>query len=38
MSIMNFNRRRIKAVGRVTEYQGNMELVLKDARSLQMVA
>jgi DNA/RNA endonuclease YhcR with UshA esterase domain len=38
MSIMNFNRRRIKAVGRVTEYQGNMELVLKDARSLQLVA
>lgn len=38
ISIQNFNKRRIKVVGRVTEYQGSLELVLKDASSLKILA
>ncbi len=38
ISIQNFNKRRINVVGRVTEYQGSLELVLKDASSLKILA
>lgn len=35
--IANLNNRRLSVVGRVTEYQGSLELVLKDASSLKVV-
>ncbi len=38
IKISNFNNRRLHVVGRVTEYQGSLELVLKDASSLKIVA
>jgi DNA/RNA endonuclease YhcR with UshA esterase domain len=37
ISIINFNKRRIRAVGRVTEYQGSLEVILKDASSLKIL-
>jgi DNA/RNA endonuclease YhcR with UshA esterase domain len=38
IKINNFNNRRISVVGKVTEYQGNMEVILKDASSLKVLA
>ncbi|MBI5459315.1 exodeoxyribonuclease VII large subunit [Methanobacterium sp.] len=38
INIENFKNRRIKIVGRVTEYQGSLEVVLKDASSLKIMA
>lgn len=37
MSIFNLNNRRVKIVGKVSEYQGNIELILKDAGSLKIL-
>jgi DNA/RNA endonuclease YhcR with UshA esterase domain len=37
VKISNFTNRRLSIVGRVTEYQGSVELVLKDANSLKLV-
>ena len=34
----NFINRRVKIDGKVTEYQGSLEVVLKDASSLKIVA
>ena len=31
VDIENFNKRRVRIVGKVTEYQGSLEVVLKDA-------
>lgn len=36
INIGNFDKRRIKVVGKVAEYQGSMELILKDASSLKI--
>lgn len=36
INIENFNKRRIRVVGKVAEYQGSMELILKDASSLKI--
>jgi len=33
----NFINRRVKIDGKVTEYQGSLEVVLKDASSLKIV-
>ncbi|NYB50993.1 MAG: exodeoxyribonuclease VII large subunit [Methanobacteriaceae archaeon] len=38
INIQNFDHRRISVVGRVTEYQGNLEVILKDASSLKILA
>lgn len=38
INIQNFNNRRIRVLGRVTEYQGSLEVVLKDASSLKIIA
>lgn len=37
MSMSNLDNRRVKVVGKVEEYQGKMELILKDAGSLQIL-
>jgi|WetSurMetagenome_2_1015567.scaffolds.fasta_scaffold978204_1 DNA/RNA endonuclease YhcR with UshA esterase domain len=37
INIENFKNRRIKIVGKVTEYQGSLEVILKDASSLKIV-
>lgn len=37
ISVDKFTKRRIRVEGRVTEYQGNMEVILKDASSLKIV-
>lgn len=37
MSIFNLNNRRVKIIGTVNEYQGKIELVLKDANSLKIL-
>lgn len=37
INIENFKNRRIRIVGRVTEYQGSLEVVLKDASSLKTI-
>jgi len=38
VNIENFNNRRVRIVGKVTEYQGSLEVVLKDASSLKIIA
>ena len=38
VNIENFNKRRVKVVGKVTEYQGSLEVVLNDASSLKIIA
>lgn len=38
VNIENFNNRRLRIVGKVTEYQGSLEVVLKDASSLKIIA
>ena len=37
VDIENFNKRRVRIVGKVTEYQGSLEVVLKDASSLKII-
>lgn len=38
VNIENFNNRRVRIVGKVTEYQGSLEVILKDASSLKIIA
>ena len=38
MSIYRLNNRRIKVTGKVSEYQGKMELILDNAASLKIIA
>lgn len=38
LNVQSFIKRRIKATGKVTEYNGNMELILKDAKSIKVIA
>jgi len=38
VNIENFNKRRVRVVGKVTEYQGSLEVVLKDASSMKIIA
>lgn len=38
VKIENFNKRRVKIVGKVTEYHGSLEVVLKDASSLKILS
>ncbi len=38
VNINNFSKKRIRAVGTVTEYKGNLEVILKDASSLKILA
>lgn len=37
MSIYSLNNRRVKVTGKVSEYQGKLELILKDASSLKIL-
>lgn len=37
MSISNLNNRRVKVIGKISEYQGKMEIILKDASSLKIL-
>lgn len=37
MSIYSLNNRRVKVTGKVSEYQGKLELILKDASSLEIL-
>ncbi len=37
MSIYNLNTRKVRVTGKVSEYQGKMELILKDANSLEIL-
>ena len=37
ISISGLNNRRVKVTGKVSEYQGKMEIVLKDASSLKLL-
>ena len=38
LTIFQLNKRRIKLLGTVTEYNGRMELVLKDSKSIEIIA
>jgi DNA/RNA endonuclease YhcR with UshA esterase domain len=38
ISILSFNKRRIRVVGRVTEYKGSLEVILKDSSSLKLLS
>ncbi len=38
MSIYSLNNRRIKVTGKVSEYQGKMELILDNAASLKIIS
>lgn len=38
LSIHGMDKRRINAVGTVSEYRGSMEIILKDAKSLRIVS
>ncbi|HHY00194.1 MAG: exodeoxyribonuclease VII large subunit [Methanobacterium sp.] len=38
ITIKNFNKRRLRVVGRVTEYHGSLEVILKDSNSLKIIA
>jgi DNA/RNA endonuclease YhcR with UshA esterase domain len=37
MTIYSLSNRRVKVTGKVSEYQGKMELILKDAASLKLL-
>lgn len=37
MSVNSFKNRRVKVTGKISEYQGMMELILKDAASLDIL-
>ncbi len=37
LSIQSFEKRQVKVIGRVSEYKGNMELILKDAKSIKII-
>ncbi len=38
ISVNSFKNRRVKVTGKISEYQGMMELILKDASSLDILA
>ena len=38
LTIQGMDKRRINAVGTVSEYRGSMEIILKDAKSLRVVS
>ncbi|MGB7968201.1 MAG: OB-fold nucleic acid binding domain-containing protein [Methanobacterium sp.] len=38
INVNNLLNRRIKILGTVTEYNGNLELILKDSKSLKIIA
>lgn len=38
MSIYSIDNRRVKVTGKISEYQGKMELILKDASSIDILA
>ena len=38
LNIFQLNKRRIKLLGTVTEYNGRMELILKDEKSIEIIA
>jgi DNA/RNA endonuclease YhcR with UshA esterase domain len=38
MSIYSIDNRRVKITGKISEYQGKMELILKDASSIDILA
>ncbi len=38
INITKLNQRRVNVVGNVVEYQGTLELILKDAKSLKILA
>ena len=38
IKINNLIKRRIKVLGTVTEYNGSLELILKDSKSLKIIA
>lgn len=38
INIKNFNNMRIRVMGRVTEYHGSLEVILKDSSSLKIIA
>ncbi|KAF5083297.1 OB-fold nucleic acid binding domain-containing protein [Methanobacterium aggregans] len=38
LTIQGMDKRRINAVGTVSEYRGSMEIILKDAKSLRIVS
>ena len=38
LTISNLNNRRVKVTGKITEYQGRLEIILKDASSLKLLA
>lgn len=38
LTIQGMDKRRINAVGTVSEYRGSMEIILKDAKSLSIVS
>ncbi len=37
ITIKTFKNRRIRVLGRITEYRGNLEVILKDASSLKLL-
>jgi len=37
LSIQSFAKRQVKVIGRITEYKGHMELILKDAKSIKII-
>lgn len=37
LSIQSFAKKQVKVIGRVSEYKGNMELILKDAKSIKII-
>jgi DNA/RNA endonuclease YhcR with UshA esterase domain len=38
ITMQNFSKRKVKIIGTVTEYEGSLELVLKDAKSIHVMA
>jgi DNA/RNA endonuclease YhcR with UshA esterase domain len=37
IKIQGLNQRRVNVVGKVTEYRGSLEIVLKDSKSLKVL-
>jgi len=38
ITIKTFKNRRIRVLGRITEYHGNLEVILKDSSSMKIIA
>jgi len=38
LNVQSYIKRRIKVAGKVTEYNGHMELILNDAKSIKMIS